>query len=209
MDAGRIFSRIIYSNMRLSRKSIGLNDPIRIGLHMGIKTLRFLKLRQQFGKTKFYSGDEHGILSENQSVILQVFSNEFCRRSKKDPNVSVRQAIPLSRNIFALDSEWMTREVTDDDVLQMVQQIGLLKAQGRTVCMLYFYHRWWSIIGKDIYRMGKYIMGISLRNLIKLMYQKKKIWKKLMTIGLLTFVMFLINWFRSFWLIDYTWSFKS
>lgn len=35
-----------------SRKSIGLNDPFRIWLHLGTKTLSFFKLRQQFGNDK-------------------------------------------------------------------------------------------------------------------------------------------------------------
>lgn len=63
--------------------------------------------------------DEHGIWSENQSVNLEVFPDEFTRRFGKDPNVTIRQAIPLSRDISRLNNECLTLEVTGDEILKL------------------------------------------------------------------------------------------
>lgn len=44
------------------------------------------------------------------------FSDEFCMRFKRDTNVNIHQAIPLSRDISTLDNEWLTREISDDEI---------------------------------------------------------------------------------------------
>lgn len=49
--------------------------------------------------------DEHGLWSKDQNVILQIFSNEFYRRFKKDPNAMPSKDISLSRDITSLDNE--------------------------------------------------------------------------------------------------------
>lgn len=60
--------------------------------------------------------DGNGIYYEDQNGILQVFSNDFCRKLKKEPSISILQTIPLSRDISTLDNEWLTRSVTKDEV---------------------------------------------------------------------------------------------
>lgn len=49
---------------------------------------------------------------------------------QRDPNVSIRQTIPLSRDNYHSDNEWLTHEVTEDEVCQAIKQIIHLKASG-------------------------------------------------------------------------------
>lgn len=71
--------------------------------------------------------DQHAIWSEDQNTILRIFSNEFCRRFKRDLNVDPSQAVPLSRDIPVIDNEKLICEPTDDKILQVVIRLVLLK----------------------------------------------------------------------------------
>lgn len=71
--------------------------------------------------------DEGKIWSEDQNVILEVFSDEFCKILKKDPNINIRQ-IPLPRDVSSLGNERLTRKVTYDEILQAVKQKSSLNA---------------------------------------------------------------------------------
>lgn len=56
------------------------------------------------------------------------FLMNFAEDLKKILIVNTLQAFALSRDVFSLDNEWLTREITDAEVLQAVKQIGPLKA---------------------------------------------------------------------------------
>lgn len=74
--------------------------------------------------------DERGIWSDDQNVILQVFSNEFNRRFKKDSVIALHQAVPLSTDLSCLDEKWLTRDATEEKILQAVTKISPLKTSG-------------------------------------------------------------------------------
>lgn len=54
--------------------------------------------------------DETGISGGPECCIAG--AKEFRKRFRKDPNVSVQLAIPLSKDILSIDNIWLTREVT-------------------------------------------------------------------------------------------------
>lgn len=81
--------------------------------------------------------DQHGINSENQNTILQIFSNEFFRRFKRDHYFDCSQTVILSR-------------ATDDEIFQIVHQISLFKALGSDGMHVVFYQQCWNIIIRNI-----------------------------------------------------------
>lgn len=77
--------------MVASRKYVGLKDPIKIGLHLD-KISKVFQVTVTIWKRKniiWKILDEQRIWSKDQNVILQVFSDEFHRRFKKDLNVNI------------------------------------------------------------------------------------------------------------------------
>lgn len=65
---------------------------------------------------------ENEIRSEEQNLILQVFSKEFTKRFRKDLNSIIHMAIPLSRDISNTENGWLTRDITMREVWQAVKQ---------------------------------------------------------------------------------------
>lgn len=59
--------------------------------------------------------------------ILQVFTQEFQKRFKKDPKNNARLAISLSRDVSEEDNLKLIREATMEETWQAAKQIGPLK----------------------------------------------------------------------------------
>lgn len=68
--------------------------------------------------------DDNGTQSEDQNLILQVFSKEFTKKIKKDPNVNMRLAIPLSRYILDTKNDQLTQEIEMEEVWQAVNKLA-------------------------------------------------------------------------------------
>lgn len=81
---------------------------------------------------------------------MQVFAKEFSGTFKKDPDTLAHYTIPLSRYITDIDNEWLTRDVTEEETRQIVNQINPLKALGPDDMHAIFYQKCWLIIGKNI-----------------------------------------------------------
>lgn len=133
------FSKTGYNKLPSSRKFIRPNVFIRTRSFLEIKTKKF-KLQPQYKKNKFYPknyGWKQNLVWD-QSIIVPLFSDEFRRWFKKDPNVNIRQSI-LYLKIFQLCiiSGWLTK-------LQMIKfgkqynKLDLQKLQDPRLCTSYF-----------------------------------------------------------------------
>lgn len=71
--------------------------------------------------------NENEIWIEDQNGILQVFSMEFSKRFRKNPNVNIQDAFSLSKDVSDSENERLPREVTIDEAWRAVQQISPLK----------------------------------------------------------------------------------
>lgn len=74
-------------------------------------------------------------------VSLQVFTSDFCRRFKRDPNLIPHQAIPMSRNISIANNEWLTRETSNEEIRSTVNRISPLKDLGPNDMQTIFYQK--------------------------------------------------------------------
>lgn len=83
----KIHYRNKFRDMPWNKSYIRLKDQISIGHKWVIKKLTFPNLRHLSGNFIRIIMHDHGIWYEDQNVILQVFSNDFCMRFKKDSNV--------------------------------------------------------------------------------------------------------------------------
>lgn len=55
--------------------------------------------------------------------------------------INTLQAIPLSRGISAADNEYLTKEITEEEILGVVKQINPLKAPGLDELQAIFYKK--------------------------------------------------------------------
>lgn len=139
VDAWKDSPRQVNNKLPSSRKFIRPNVFIRTRSFLEIKTKKF-KLQPQYKKNKFYPknyGWKQNLVWD-QSIIVPLFSDEFRRWFKKDPNVNIRQSI-LYLKIFQLCiiSGWLTK-------LQMIKfgkqynKLDLQKLQDPRLCTSYF-----------------------------------------------------------------------
>lgn len=68
-----------------------------------------------------------------------VFSNEVCKRFKKDPNIVPSRAFSLSWDITPVDNEELTCVTIEDEITQVIHQISSLKASGLVCVNAIFY----------------------------------------------------------------------
>lgn len=60
--------------------------------------------------------DENGNWPDDQNFILQVFTQEFKKRFRKDLNSNIHLTIPLSTNTTNIDNAQLIREITMEEV---------------------------------------------------------------------------------------------
>lgn len=71
--------------------------------------------------------DEYGNWSKDQNYSFQVITSEFYKRSKKDVEISVEQAVPFSKH------SWLTPDAMEEvKILYVLRQLNL---QDQTVFM--------------------------------------------------------------------------
>lgn len=60
--------------------------------------------------------DENENWPDDQNFILQVFTQEFKKRFRKDLNSNIHLTIPLSTNTTNIDNAQLIREITMEEV---------------------------------------------------------------------------------------------
>lgn len=68
--------------------------------------------------------DVQGNYFEDQLGIAQVITREFESRFKSDPACNSSLAIPLSADISDTENEFLTKEITDQEILDAFKQIS-------------------------------------------------------------------------------------
>lgn len=169
-----------YNSMRLSRKYIGLNDPTRIAIHLGITNTRFFQIPTTIRKRRHFIRlwMNIGFCLRTKMLFCRSSLMNFAGDFRKDPNVNIRKAILLFRDVSALDNEWLTSNNWWWSSASG-KQIGHLKSLGLDGTHAIFYHKCWNIIRKNVYHMNKAFLhrDIFLRNLmilVLLWFQKGK-----------------------------------
>lgn len=71
--------------------------------------------------------DEHGI-SLRTNMIFADFYKKIDMRFKSYPNTLAHQAIPLSKGVTVLDTKWLTREASEEEIQHVINQINPLKS---------------------------------------------------------------------------------
>lgn len=97
--------------------------------------------------------DTHWNWFDDQQGITQVITREFESRFKSDLSCNQTHAIPLSTNISNIDPGFLTKEVTDEEILNAVKQISPLEAPGSDGVLAVFYQKNWDLVRKSIYKM--------------------------------------------------------
>lgn len=64
--------------------------------------------------------DENGIWSEDQTYFVGVFKRSY-KEIQKDSNVNMQMAIPLRSDISDAENNWLTTEITMEEVWQVVK----------------------------------------------------------------------------------------
>lgn len=59
----------------------------------------------------------------------------------------------LSKYINDVDNEFLTKEVTDEEIVEALKQINPLKTSGLDGIQAIFYHKNWIIVGTSVYNM--------------------------------------------------------
>lgn len=108
------------------------------------KNTKFFKISTTIEKRQNYIWT--WIWCVDKQDILKVFTNEFRRRFKRDPDTIPHQAIPLSRDISICDNEWLTRDATKDELRVAFNLVSPLKAGMDAI----LYQKCRHIIGKNI-----------------------------------------------------------
>lgn len=99
--------------------------------------------------------DTHGNWFDDQPGITQVITREFENKFKSDLSCTPTQAIPFPPDISNADNDLLTREVTDDEILNAVKQISPLKALGSDGMLVLFYQKNWDLVGRSVCKMVK------------------------------------------------------
>lgn len=67
---------------------------------------------------------------DDQEGIWQVITKGFQKRFKEDTSNNPLQAIPLSSDITDADNEFLTKEVPNNEILQVKKQMDPFEAPG-------------------------------------------------------------------------------
>lgn len=90
--------------------------------------------------------DTQGIWLEDQDRISQVITKEFQKRCKVDDTVNPIQEISLSRDITEAESEFLTKDVINEEILEAAKQMNPLRAPGPDGMQAIFYQKTWGIV---------------------------------------------------------------
>lgn len=107
------------------------------------------KRKNTICKTK----DAQGNWFEDLDGISHAITKEFQNRFMSDNMVNSLQAIPLSRDIIDVDNEFLTKDVTNEDILETIKHINPLKAPSPDGMKVIFYQKNWDIVGKSVCNM--------------------------------------------------------
>lgn len=78
---------------------------------------------------------------DDQLGIAQIITREFEGRFKSDLACIASLAIPFSTDISDTDNKFLTKEVTDQEILDAIKQINPLKAPGPDGMPAVFYQK--------------------------------------------------------------------
>lgn len=90
---------------------------------------------------------------DDQTGISKLMTNEFQKRFKAEVKTNQLQSIPLSREINEANNKLLTREVTDEEIYEVVKQIHTLKAPSPNGMQAVSYQNRWNIITKSMCNM--------------------------------------------------------
>lgn len=105
--------------------------------------------------------DIRGNWFEGQEEILQLITKEFQKRFKVEETTTPLQAIALSRNITETDNEFLTNEVIEEEIFEVVKHINPMKALGPDGTQAIFHQKNQNIVGKPVNNMVRSFFNSS------------------------------------------------
>lgn len=93
--------------------------------------------------------DEHGTWFKDHKTIMQVFTMEFSKKFKNDPEIAHQNAVTFFRYITEANNEWLTKDTTNEVIRQAIDQTSPLKAPEYIwyqKCKLFSMKKCWHIL---------------------------------------------------------------
>lgn len=115
--------------------------------------------------------DVQGNWFNDQEGISQVNTKEFLDRFKAEMIINSSQAISLSSDIKEENNEFLTKEVTDEEIFYVVRQIYPLKALGVDGMQAIFYQKLGILLVSMSLKWWNHFLSLEIcwRNQIELM----------------------------------------
>lgn len=97
--------------------------------------------------------DAQGNWFDDQQGITQVITREFERRFKTDTLCNLNYALPFPTDVLETDNDFLTNNVTDQEILDAIKQINPLKAPVPDDMLAILYQKNWDIDEKSVCKM--------------------------------------------------------
>lgn len=91
--------------------------------------------------------------------MSHVITKEFQKKFNDEITVNPLQAVPLSKDIMEANNDLWTKDVLDEEILEVVKQYDFPKTPNPDRMQDIFYQKYWDVVGKFVCKMVKFFFN--------------------------------------------------